>query len=135
MNDVNYFAIAAGTVFAVAFSALYYFILDKKVMAIRSAKSPNKTDVRTTLTLNRFLVDFVRTFVLGLVIGYAVSLLELTQPIQALVISFWLWLGFPVVTFVGLALHEKFPPALAVVHAGDWLAKILIFALVSVYWV
>ncbi len=132
--QVNYVAIVVGAVLVVAFSALYYFVLNKQVMTLRSAKAPKKQDVRTKMTLNKFLVEFVRTFVLGLVIAYAVSLLGIERLDQAIIVAFWLWAGLPVVVFLGLVIHENFAARLAAIHVGDWLGKILIFTVLLTLW-
>lgn len=134
MLQVNYLAIVVGVVASVLFSALYYFLLNKQVESTRAAHGATGREVRTTLTLNKLLVELVRTFVMGLVLAYAVSILGLTQLNQAAIVAFWLWLGFPVVLLVGSVIHERFPVRLAVIHAGDWLVKILIFTIILTYW-
>lgn len=134
MIQIQYVAIIVGTILAVLFSALYYFILNKQVTALRATKLSKKEDTRTTITPNKLIVEFVRTFVLGLVIAYAVQLLGLTAFDQAVVVAFWLWLGFPVVLLVGSVIHEHFPGRLAAIHAGDWLAKLLIFTTILTFW-
>ena len=60
MIHVNYMAIIVGTVLAVAFSALYYFLLNKQVVAYRTAWRGKSSDVQTTISVNRFLVEFAR---------------------------------------------------------------------------
>ena len=132
--QVNYLAIAVGVVLAVVFSAVYYFILNKQVVALRATKRSKDEDVRTTATPNKIIIELVRTFVLALVIAYAIQLLNLQQFNQAILISFWLWIGFPVVFLVGLVTHEHFPGRLAAIHAGDWIAKLLILATILTLW-
>lgn len=132
--QINYLAIAAGTVFAVLFSALYYFLLNKQVVALRASKLSKNEDVRTIATPNKILVELVRTFVVGLVLAYAVQLLGIVSFQQVVVLTFWLWLGFPVVLFVGQVIHEHFPGRLAAIHAGDWLVKLLILTTVLAFW-
>lgn len=134
MIQVQYLAIIVATVLAVAFSALYYFLLNKQVVALRATKLDKKEDVRTTVTPNKIIVELVRTFVLGLVIAYAIALLNLLYVNQAILLAFWLWVGFPVVLLVGSVIHEHFPGRLAAIHAGDWLAKLLIFCVVLTFW-
>lgn len=133
MIQVNYLAIIVGTVLAVAFSALYYFLLNKQVLAYRSAAS-GKKEIHTTISINRLLVEFVRTFVLGLVIANAVALLNLLAFNQAALLAIWLWIGFPVVLLTGLVIHERLSPQLVAIHAGDWLVKILLFCVLLTLW-
>ncbi len=134
MIHVQYWAIIVATILAVGFSALYYFLLNKQVVALRATKLDKKEDVRTTATPNKILIELVRTFVVALVIAYAVGLLNLLYINQAILLAFWLWIGFPVVLLVGSVIHEHFPAQLAVIHAGDWLAKLLIFAIILTIW-
>lgn len=135
---INYLALAVTTFLAVMFSAVYYIVLNKKVVAIREAAAKEtknkKTDVRTTMTPNKFIVEFVRVFVTGLVISYAVVLLNIHELVPALLLGLWLWLGFPAVLLVGSVIHEHFPAKLAAIHAGDWLIKLLLFAVVLSLW-
>ncbi len=134
MIQINYLAIAVGAVIAVLFSALYYFLLNKQVIALRATKLSKKEDVRTVATPNKIIIELVRTFVLGLVLAYAVRLLGVATFDQVVVVAFWLWLGFPVVLFVGQVINEHFPGRLAAIHAGDWLVKLLILVTILAYW-
>lgn len=134
MIHVNYLAIIVGTVLAVAFSALYYFLLNKQVVAYRAAWRGKNSEVQTTISINRFLIEFVRTFVLGLVIANAISLLNLLALNQAALFAIWLWIGFPVVLLTGLVIHERMSAQLVAIHAGDWLVKILLFSILLTLW-
>lgn len=134
MIEVNYLAIVVGTIIAVTFSALYYFLLNKRVVAYRTAQLGKKADVQTTISLNRFLVEFVRTFVLGLVLANAIALLNLMELNQAILLAIWLWIGFPVVLLTGLVIHERLSAPLVAIHAGDWFAKIMIFSILLTLW-
>ena len=42
-----------------------------------------------------------------------------------------LWVGFPLVLWTGAMLHERVPLALAAIHAGDWLLKLLLVAAIA----
>jgi len=135
---VNYLAILIGTLISVLFSSLYYILLNKYVTAIRSAAAKEtknkKAAPSTTTTPNKLIIEVTRNFVLGLVLAYACGLLGVTTIGQALLLSAWLWLGFPVVLFTGLTNNEHFPARLAAIHAGDWLVKLLIFTIILSSW-
>ena len=45
-----------------------------------------------------------------------------------------LWLAFYVVQLWGAVIFDGMPVALGVVHAGDWLGKMLLIALVLSSW-
>jgi hypothetical protein len=135
---VNYLAIILGTILSFLFSTLYYILLNKQVTESRAAAAKqiksSKADIRTTTTPNKIIIELTRTFVLGLVLAYACGLLGITTLYQAALLSFWLWIGFPVVLLVGSVIHEHFAPRLAAIHAGDWLVKLLIFTIVLTFW-
>ena len=132
--QVNYLAIAVGVVVAVLFSAVYYFLLNKQVVSLRATKLNKDEDVRTTATPNKIIIELVRTFVLALVMAYAIQLLNLLYLNQSILLALWLWIGFPVVFLVGLVIHEHFPGRLAAIHAGDWIVKLLILATILTLW-
>ena len=132
--EVQYLAVIVATVVAVAYSAIYYYVLDKQVTALRATKIRKKADTRTTASPNKMVIEIVRTFALVLVMAYVVNWLRLQHVEQALMVALWLWVGFPAVLFAGLVIHERFPTKLAVIHAADWLAKMLIIACIIILW-
>jgi hypothetical protein len=44
------------------------------------------------------------------------------------------WIGFPVVLLAGSVFHENVPFRLAALHAGDWLVKLLVIAVIVGVW-
>ncbi len=123
------------TTAAFIFSAVYYVVLSKQLTKSRLAKRHHSEhEDSASMTPTMFIVEFVRTFVLALVMAYAVTMLNLLYIEQALLLAFWLWVGFPVVLLVGSVVHEHFPVKLAIIHAGDWLVKLLILAAILTFW-
>lgn len=45
-----------------------------------------------------------------------------------------LWIGFPFVLLTGSVMREKVPPVTAMLHAGDWLLKLLVIAAIVGLW-
>jgi hypothetical protein len=41
-----------------------------------------------------------------------------------------LWIGLPLVLWTGAIIHEDTPWKLAAIHAGDWLAKLVLVAVI-----
>lgn len=132
MIPVNYLAIATATLAAFLFSAIYYSILSKKITAIRESYMGRSADISTSMTLNKIIIEFTRTFVVGLAMYYAV--INAQNLSQAAVVALWLWIAFPVVLLVGSVIHERFPTGLAMIHGFDWLIKLMIFAGVLTLW-
>ena len=51
-----------------------------------------------------------------------------------LLLGLALWIGFPFVLWVGAMIWENTPRTLAIIHAGDWLAKLLVVAVIVSIW-
>ena len=45
-----------------------------------------------------------------------------------------LWIGFPLVLWIGAVIHESTPVRLAVIHGGDWLVKLLLVGVIVSVW-
>ena len=74
----------------------------------------------------RMGAEFGRTLVLVAV--FAVLAAATSWPLLGL--AALVWAGFPVVILAGSVLHERVPLRLAALHAGDWLVKIAVVAVV-----
>lgn len=80
----------------------------------------------------RMGAEFGRTLVLVAVFALLASAVHGLLPTLGLAVL--LWAGFPVVILAGSVLHERVPVRLAALHAGDWLVKIAVVALVVGVW-
>jgi Protein of unknown function (DUF1761) len=52
----------------------------------------------------------------------------------ALNLGLWIWLGFPVQMLVGASLWDNKSWILDLIHAGDWLLKMLLTTLILAKW-
>ena len=65
---------------------------------------------------------------------YLIIRLRIVGLKSALSLGFLLWVGFPVVLLVGSVASDKVPLALAAIHGGDWLIKLLLMTVILVVW-
>ncbi|MET3806655.1 hypothetical protein ABIB25_003675 [Nakamurella sp. UYEF19] len=49
---------------------------------------------------------------------------------HAIVLALIIWVGFPLVLLTGSVIWEKVHPATAAMHAGDWLLKLVLIAVI-----
>lgn len=74
----------------------------------------------------------------GLVVALAVAILvdlaDVDGWLDSLGLGVLLWVGFCATQWVGSILGEQVPLRLAAIHAGDWLAHLLIIAVVVGVW-
>lgn len=134
MVHVQYSDIIVATIAAVLFSAVYYIILNRQVVAARATIYAGERSKRPSMTVTKLTIEIVRTFVVGLFVAYAIALLNLLYIQQAVMLALWLWIAFPVVLLVGSVVHEKLPVKLAIIHAGDWLVKLAILVVILTLW-
>lgn len=134
MIPTSYLVIVVTSVVAYLLSSLYFFGFNKRIKAIRRQYVANQYGELSSVSFTKVLVDLIRTFVLALVVAYAVTAVNIWFVDQALTVALWLWVGFTVVLLVGMVVHEKFPTALAVIYAGDWLIKMVLFCVVFTAW-
>jgi hypothetical protein len=82
----------------------------------------------------RMGAEFGRTLVLVTVFALLASAVGVDGVGRALGLALLAWAGFPVVILAGSVLHERVPVRLAALHAGDWLVKIVVMALLVGVW-
>ena len=134
MVHVQYLHIVVAVILAFLLSTVYYIVLNRPYKKLLGAQPDKNGKYKMSMTPNRIIVELVRNFVLALVIAYAIALLNLLFWNQALLLAVWLWIGFPVVLLAGSVTHEGYSKALAAIHAGDWLIKLLVFSVVLTVW-
>ncbi|UOZ10471.1 DUF1761 domain-containing protein [Amycolatopsis sp. WQ 127309] len=82
----------------------------------------------------KIAAEFVRTLALVTVFAGLSAAVGVDGVAGALGLALVLWVGFPVLILAGSVLHENVPVRLAALHAGDWLVKIVVVALVLGVW-
>ena len=79
-------------------------------------------------------IELLRCLTLALVLAWLASEAAIDDVGSGLVLGLVLWIGFPLVLWVGAMIWERTPWRLAAVHGGDWLVKLLaLSAIVSVW--
>jgi len=79
-------------------------------------------------------VELVRSLVLTTVLaGFAVEL-DVTTWTGAVGLAVAAWVGFAAVLYSGSVLWERVPWRLAAIHAGDWLVKTVVIAVIVGVW-
>ncbi|GIH75104.1 DUF1761 domain-containing protein [Planobispora longispora] len=137
------------TVVAFVLGGLYYAVLGDRLTAARTAATAGRTTTGPATTDPTaapatappvkappwtFAAEAGRCLVLaGVVTGLAVQAGIDTWP-GGLALGLVLWIGFPAVLWTGAIVHENTPWRLAVIHAGDWLVKLLVLGTIAGVW-
>ena len=130
MPELNWIAIAASAVIAFIVSAVYYVALGGPLSRLSDAYA-NAGERPGASTL---VVEVLRNLVVATVVATVVRSIGIVDIGGALALGLALWIGFPVVILVGSVVHERVPAALAAIHVGDWLLKLLIITTIVVLW-
>ena len=130
MPDLNYLPIAVAAVAVFVMSTVYYIAFTDRLKRLSAAYADADAQPATW----RVVIEIVRSLVVGTVVAGLVSLIGTTDLAGAVQLALALWIGFPVVLLTGSVIWERLPPMLAAIHAGDWLLKLLVIALIVALW-
>ena len=133
MTGTNYWAIAVTTVAAFVASSLWYMIFGKQRMKLLGNDLGATADMRKVQPW-KMLGEIVRSFVVAYVLARFVVLLGVVDWKGAVRLGLWIWIGFPFMILVGSVVWDRRPWKLAAIHAGDWLIKILLMAVILAVW-
>jgi Protein of unknown function (DUF1761) len=130
MIRINYFAIGVAVIAVFIASLIWYSPLafGKEFMELSGvgrSSSPN---------IGMIAGELARTLILAYVLARLVLLLNVVDWKGAVRLGLWLWVGFPIVLLSGSVMWQNVPWKLAAIHAGDWLVKILLIAVILGIW-
>jgi hypothetical protein len=79
-------------------------------------------------------LELLRNLILSGVIAGLARYSDITSAGPTVVLGLVLFVGFPLILLTGSVIWEKTPVATAVLHAGDWLMKLLVIAVIVGLW-
>lgn len=130
MNDLNLVAIVVSAIVVFVVSTVYYIAFSNQMAQL----NPVYADSATTPAPWKVAVELARSLIVALVVAKLAQLLDVTDAAGAIQLGASLWVGFPVVLWTGAVMWEKVPSKLAAIHAGDWLLKLSVIALIVSMW-
>jgi Protein of unknown function (DUF1761) len=78
----------------------------------------------------KIAAEILRNLLLAFVITWLIARRQTGRLSESLRLAAMLWLGFPLTLLSGSVLWQNVPLQLALIHAGDWLLKILLMTLI-----
>jgi Protein of unknown function (DUF1761) len=125
---MNYLAVVVAAVAAFVASAVWYTLFANAMVILSNTSSAESgTSIWTML----FVI--AQSLVVAFMVAYFVSHLGITTFAGAAGIGALVWI-FPAAILLGSVVHEGVPLALAAIHAGDWLVKLLLIAAIVGVW-
>lgn len=131
MPDLPWLAVLIGTVLTFVIGGAYYGVLGNRLAAARGDAADTGTTPPGPRTM---LVEAVRCLLLAAAVIGFVAATDARTWWAGLLVGLLLWIGFPLVLWLGAVVHERTPVRLAVIHGGDWLLKLLALGLLAGIW-
>ena len=133
-SRISYMAFVAALAAAVVVSSVWYspFLFGKQWMELSGISSTATGN--SAIPAWKMLLDLVRELVVIYVLARLINGLQIIDWKGATKLGFWVWLGFPVQMLVGASLWDNKPWMLDLIHAGDWLMKMFVIALILAKW-
>lgn len=131
MPDINIAATAVAALVAFV-AAFVYYVLNGKLYRQLSPAAQERSATRPSAGIP--IIELAKHCVLAVVVSGLIVKMDVTTWWGACIVALALWIGFPVILLLGSVVHEKVPWRLAVLHAGDWLIKLLLIAAVVGTW-
>ncbi|HEX6576961.1 MAG TPA: DUF1761 domain-containing protein [Jiangellaceae bacterium] len=129
MSDINVLAVAVAAVAAFILSALWYGVFGQQLTELDDAYAePGR------MPAWKVAVELSRSLVVATVLAWLAVAVDITELAGAVGLGLLLWIGFPVVLLTGSVIHENVPWKLAAIHAGDWLVKLVVIAMIVGLW-
>ena len=126
---LNYLAIVVAAIAVFVFAAGYYSALAGQRARLSTAAAVQSRPPAWLMALELF-----KSVVVAVVVAGLVALIGISDIPGALKLGLALWIAFPVVLLVGSVTQENVPWKLGAIHAGDWLAKLLIISVIVSLW-
>lgn len=129
MPDVDLLAVLAATVGAFVSAATYYAVFGEQLAELSDTAAAGQPPPPWKL-----VVELLRCLIVAVVVAGLAAQGEIDEWSNGLLLGLALWIGFPFVLWTGAIIHEDAPWKLAAVHAGDWLVKLLLVAVIVAVW-
>ena len=126
---MNIWAIITATFVAFVASALYYVIFAKQRAKVSPAAASTERPPAWQM-----VAELLRNVVLALILAYLVDTMNINGAGNSVILGLLLWVGFPLILLSGSIMYEKAPVKLALIHAGDWLIKLLLMVVIIASW-
>ncbi|MBC8770414.1 DUF1761 domain-containing protein [Arenibacter sp. BSSL-BM3] len=124
MTKTNYLSVLLSTVICFLLGAFYYTIFGAELSKY-STPVVEQQEVFPSM-----VVELIRCFILSVVLVILVNITNSNNWKEGFKLGLLLWLGFPLVLWMGAIAHENTPIMLAIIHSGDWLLKLIVLTVI-----
>lgn len=139
MPDIDPLAVLVAALICFIIGATYYTAMSTRLDHARAEATPDPTattraDAAGPPKPSTMVIEAVRCLVLAVVVAGLAATAEVDTWPGGLALGAALWIGFPLILWVGAVVHEGTPIRFAAIHAGDWLIKLIAVGVVVAIW-
>jgi len=131
MRGINKLAVVAAAVAAFVASSVWYAVFGNAAMELSGMGPAAAADMANPAYTALFVV--AQSLVVAFMLSYVVAGLGVAGSKDAARIAVLVWI-FPAMILLGSVVHENVPWMLATIHAGDWLVKLVLMAVILGAW-
>lgn len=131
---VNYWGILAAAAGAFALGWAWYAPLFGKPWRRMMGITPEMMAEGKKSMVKTMILGALATLLTSYVFAHFLILLPVVNLTGALIVAFWIWLGFVAAIMVNMVLYERKPWSLFLINAGYQLGALLIMAAV-LFWI
>jgi len=131
MQSGNILRVVAAAPAAFVASLAWYTVFGGAMAELSGTNPSTAANAASPAWAMLFVV--AQSLVVAAVLAYLVSRLGIADRRAALRLGLLVWV-FPATILLGSVVHEGVPPALAAIHAGDWLTKLLLMSAMLGRW-
>jgi uncharacterized protein DUF1761 len=133
MLEIHYLRVAVAAVAAFVMSSVWYTVFGKARMELLDQDPRATADMRKVPAWKK-ATELVRELVIAYVVARFVVLIGVVDWKAAVQLGFWMWFGFVFMILVGAVVWDNVPWKLTAIHAGDWLVKLPLMAVILSAW-
>lgn len=133
MLEIHYLSVLVTAVAAFVMSSVWYTVFGKARMELLDQDPRATADIRKVPAWKK-AAELVRELVIAYVVARFVVMLGVVDWKAAAQLGFWLWFGFVFMILVGAVVWDNVPWKLTAIHAGDWLVKLPLMAVILAAW-
>src|SRR6266566_5484648 len=133
MLEIHGLRVVVTAIAAFVMSSVWYTVFGKARMELLDQDPRATADMRKVPAWKK-ATELVRELVIAYVVARFVVLIGVVDWKAAVQLGFWLWFGFVFMIFVCAVVWDNVPWKLTAIHAGDWLVKLPLMAVILGVW-
>jgi len=133
MLEIHYLRVVVTAVSAFVMSSIWYTVFGKARMELLDQDPRATADMRKVPAWKK-AAELVRELLIAYVVARFVVQLGVADWKAAVQLGVWLWFGFVFMILVGSVVWDNVPWKLTAIHAGHWLVKLPLMAVILTVW-